>query len=238
MYYPTGGYTQFDMESHRANDPRIKRDFIENIKSNIYNSKSVYCSTTQEGNESFSFNGDPNTVTQFKVTIYTGGNLPSVNLVVNLKNNQNQTISTQTIPFTDPQSVIYQFSVFNLQKTTYSWNVSVQGAEYFSDYILIEWNEDRSSNPDTTIVHIDNPYVGGLRVKKIAHYDGINQQPALVKEYEYLLSDGITSSGSLGTFRNIPMVCTTILSQFVCRRWMSRQNTELILIMAESQMLL
>lgn len=51
----------------------------------------------------------------------------------------------------------------------------------------------------TTYSHIQQ-YVGGLRVKKISDYDGVASQPATVKEYEYTMPNGTTSSGVLGCF--------------------------------------
>lgn len=43
-------------------------------------------------------------------------------------------------------------------------------------------------------------YVGGLRARKISDYDGISPDPVQIKEYKYLMEDGVTSSGALGTY--------------------------------------
>ena len=200
IIYPTGGYTQFEMEANKAYDSRLKKDIITNIQIQFPNSRSVHCSNTQAGSEGFTFEGDLNSTTPVTVSFYTGGNPSSTNLIVQLKNSSNQVVNTQSIPFSDPMSVTHSFSIYNLAAGNYTWNVSVQGADYFDDYIQIEWTEQRTQNPDTTIVHIDNPYIGGLRIKSIKNYDGINSLPSSIREYEYLLEDGVTSSGALGTY--------------------------------------
>ncbi len=200
MYYPTGGYTQFEMESHVAYDTRLKRDIITNIRTQYSSTMSVYCSNTQNGSEAWHYGGDANVYTNFKVKFYTSFNPTSATLTMQLKNSLNQVVNTQVIPFSSELEASQQISIYNLAQGNYTWNASVQGVDYFSDYVTIEWTESRVNNPDTTILHINNPNVGGLRIKSIKDFDGIAATPVSAREYDYLLEDGITSSGALGTY--------------------------------------
>lgn len=197
--YPTGGYTDFEMEAHKVKDTRVTRTAIGAINTQFPKSRSVYCSKTQPGSESFSYTGDVGMVTPVEVQFYTGGNPTSATLTLQLRNASNQVISSQVMAFNDPMSVTHQFNVSGLVAGNYTWNASVSGVDYFEDYVSVSWTE-KKLHGDTTYVQIDNPYVGGLRVKSIKNYDGISTEPATGIEYAYLLEDGVTTSGTLGTY--------------------------------------
>jgi len=200
MTYPTGGYTDFEMEAHKVYDPRLTYNYITNIKTQFETGLSgLYCSNTTSGWQPFEFGADPNVNTSFTVKFPTGG-ISSNNIILELKNSANQVVNTQTIPFAVDYTMEYNFSIYNLAAGNYTFHASLQGSDYFDNYLLIEWTETRLNNPDTIYAYVDKPYVGGLRVKSIKAYDGINSMPASTREYEYLKEDGLTSSGALGTY--------------------------------------
>ncbi|SEK54635.1 RHS repeat domain-containing protein [Parapedobacter koreensis] len=61
------------------------------------------------------------------------------------------------------------------------------------------WMNKQFTVGGNTYSHIQQ-YVGGLRVKKISDYDGVSTTPVQVKEYEYVMPNGTTSSGMLGVY--------------------------------------
>ena len=62
----------------------------------------------------------------------------------------------------------------------------------------LRWREDTHQPQVRTYTH-EQPHVGGLRVKKIADYDGISATPVSVRQYAYVKEDG-TSSGVLASY--------------------------------------
>lgn len=89
-----------------------------------------------------------------------------------------------------------------LMPGTYTITSYTQGLNNYYTYIDFRWRETRIANPVTETGTIGDKqlYVGGLRVKKISDYSDNSTVPSLVKEYEYVLGDGTTSSGTLGIY--------------------------------------
>lgn len=201
--YPTGGYTEFDMEAHLVKDPRLEKEIIQRHSSRFFQ-KSTYCSSTTPGSITINgFQGDPNSVTQFKIYSF----LPSYDcngsncyLLAELKNSSSQVINTQNIPLQPGTDIDHSFGVYNIPAGNYTMTLTAFYPENFGSYIDIEWTEVRLQNPDTNIIHDYRPYVGGLRVKSIRNYDNISTTPVSRIDYDYLKEDGATTSGTLGTY--------------------------------------
>lgn len=203
MIYPTGGYTVFEMEANQAKDDRTDKN-VEIKITRFDNSRSIYTTTSGQSSENFTFNGDPNTNTSFKVKFFPGGySCPgsTCNLEVDIVNSSNTVVRHEVIPFSSLTTEIeHDFSVYNLPTGNYTWRTYTNGVLDFADYVSIEWTEIRDINYETQIQHIYKPYVGGLRVKSIKDYDNISSNTVSSREYEYLKEDGVTSSGGLGSY--------------------------------------
>jgi YD repeat-containing protein len=199
--YPTGGYTDFEMEANTSEDPRLSDTSVTYIKDKNFD-LSLYCSSSAPATEPFTFNGDQGTTTQFNVNIYQSpgctGAATNCNFIVQVKNSSNQVLTTQTIKNDGSyQYKDYSFTLSNLAKGNYSWYVYTTGMNY-NNYMTVSWKEVHNLNPDTIKSVIKNLYVGGLRVKSIKTYDAINAMPASVRLFEYTQENSTKSSGSLG----------------------------------------
>jgi YD repeat-containing protein len=198
--YPTGGYTDFQMECNTSEDPRLLDSTVIVIKEKTF-SMGIHCSNSAPATEAFTFNGDAGTSTAFNINVFLSGSCNSGSdcyFIVQIKNSSNQVINTQTI--TNDNSNTYKdqsFNLSNLAKGTYYWYVYTVGMTY-DNYMTMTWKEDRSQNPEIIKTYKKQLYVGGLRVKSIQHYDGISSLPSSTQVFEYLKEDGTVSSGSLG----------------------------------------
>lgn len=203
MTYPTGGYTEFEMEANVADDFRLRRD-ITLKHTHVNGSLSIACSNTTPGSESFTFNGDPGSYTKFSISFYPGSyacaDVNNCKLIAEIRNNSNTPVTTQQIPFTQDLSVYHEFSLLNLAPGTYTCHLQTQGVTNFQDYVSLEWTEIREQNPDSTVINDYRPYVGGLRVKAIRDYDGIKSTPVTSRLYDYVKEDGTSTAGGLGTY--------------------------------------
>ncbi|QCR24497.1 RHS repeat domain-containing protein [Pontibacter sp. SGAir0037] len=74
------------------------------------------------------------------------------------------------------------------------------GGLQFENYVQVKWREVNAGTSSTVTLRHLQPWVGGLRAKKLTDYDGISTTPARVREYAYVLEDGVTSSGALGAY--------------------------------------
>ncbi|PSL18770.1 RHS repeat domain-containing protein, partial [Chitinophaga ginsengisoli] len=104
-----------------------------------------------------------------------------------------------TSPFT--QSSV-TFSVPNLVKGT-QYRIrcyyNMLPVSNYNAVAQLKWREKQSQTSHTVTYSHKQPFVGGLRAKKIIDYDGISTAPAMVREYEYKEESGL-SSGVLATY--------------------------------------
>lgn len=95
-------------------------------------------------------------------------------------------------------------------KLTASFN---QNPARFADfYFIATWKSEKAS--DSTI---QQRYTGGIRVKTIADYDGINHANDVIKNYEYLKEDG--SGLSSGSIIGFPIPNNFLMQGFLNRYW-------------------
>jgi len=206
--YPTGGYTEFEMEANQAVDPRLGAEITyAKEKYSREDAITVECSSSGSYSENFIFQGDPNSQTDFTVRIPSVSSLDcnstSCKVVLEIKDSSGLVINRL---YYDPPIGSYapehEFPMTILMPgETYTVTTYTQGLSNYYTYIDFRWRETRIENPVTvhgTIGH-KQLYVGGLRAKRISDYNSSSAVSALVKEYDYTLADG-TSSGTLGIY--------------------------------------
>ncbi|WP_423149759.1 hypothetical protein, partial [Rubrolithibacter danxiaensis] len=203
--YPTGGSTTFEFESNKAVDDRLNQEInVVEQKSSRNASMGISCNSQTATVTSFSFEGDPNSPTEFNIITpaYSTSASNLVSFKLEVRNSSGLLIDVyQLTPASGSTPTTHQFSKSNLSPGTYEITTYVTGLTDFSGYIDFRWLETRLQNPvhvTSTIGH-NQVYAGGLRVKKIIDYSD-SGSPAKIKEYEYLLDDNITSSGTLGVY--------------------------------------
>lgn len=205
MIYPTGGYTEFEMEANTAVDAWLNKAVVAQIP-NPYTEYStnepITSSTNPGGTASFTFQGENNTSTLFELSVNPYiQNCSSCGVKFELYNSNGGLMSTQIIAYPSPNSnrPTLNFGIVNLTKgATYTFKMYVTGLSNYYDYAEIRRKE--TNPPGTTIdgsFGSNQLYVGGLRAKKITDYTATGAV-ASSREYEYVLEDGSTSSGSLG----------------------------------------
>lgn len=209
MTYPTGGYTVYDMEANTAKDNWLEQNETVTTTNPPYSDKSMNEGLNSDNypaaNIPFTFQGETNTNTPFEVTINPLSGNCSSGCAIKLEfyDSSNVLLNTQQINFTDPSPDPYQITKqftlnYLIKNQTYyirAYTVNVTG---YYDYMQIKWREtNQGSSSTVTLSHVQ-PYVGGLRTKKISDYTANGQAPAQTREYEYVTEDGLTSSGSLG----------------------------------------
>lgn len=201
MKYPTGGYTDFEMEANTAEDPRLADTTYTIVKQKSF-SQGLYVSTGTPGSLPFTFNGDAGSTTAFNVNLFQNGTCTGGSsicyFVIEVRNSSNQVIKTTTIENDGSvQYKDYPFSISNMQPGNYSFYVYVQNMDY-QNYITLSWTELHNNRPDTTMTVTKDLYIGGLRIKSIKDYDGINASPASARTYDYVKKNSTVSSGALG----------------------------------------
>lgn len=198
--YPTGGYTDFEMEANQAEDPRLIDSTYNIIKEKSYN-KGMYLSNNAASTETFTFAGDAGSTGTFNVEIFQNGSCSgssSCSFVIQLKNSANQVLKSTTIASDgSSQYKNYTFTVANMQPGTYSFYAYTQNMIY-DNYINFTWTESHNNHPDTTITVVREWYIGGLRARSIKDYDGIHSWPASGRTYEYTKKNSTESSGAMG----------------------------------------
>lgn len=208
MSYPTGGSTVFDMEANRAKDNWLEQNETVTTTLPPYSYQNTTISVSSDnypsGTQTFLFQGENSTSTNFDITINPlGGSCSSgCSITFEIYNASNGLISTQQINFTDPSPDPYHitksFSLSGLVKNqTYTIKAYTANLSGYNDYAQINWRETNAGGTSTiTLTHVQE-FVGGLRAKKVSDFTDNGTQLAQVKEYEYLNEDG-TSSGALG----------------------------------------
>lgn len=202
--YPTGGYTIFEMEVNKAKDNWLEQNLPVTVQLPPYTDRSINESLNSDQSPSqfpFTFKGENNTTTQFKLTVYPDGSGSSSAIKFELYNNANQIQSTQQVNFSasnvDP--IERSFSINNLIKNAnYYFKVYTINLSQYYNYTEINWREiNPGGSYDTVLRHVQ-PFVGGIRAKRILDYSENGGSAVKVREYEYTMEDGITSSGALG----------------------------------------
>jgi hypothetical protein len=216
--YPTGGYTEFEMEANRAVDPRLNQQvsFIQQIYS--YNgTKTAYCTSNTNTTTSFDFNGDPNSQTEFTIQIPSSSSIncnSTCKVIIEIRNSSNLLIDLRSYdPPVGSFSPQYTFTNSSLVPGTYQIITYTQGLSNYIAYIDFRWKEVRLQNPIQIpqTLGTNQLFVGGLRVKSVSDYTQGSASPASIREYSYLLNDNTTSSGTLGFY--------PVYSNKICYLW-------------------
>ena len=207
--YPTGGYTVYDMEPNTAKDNWLEQNETVTITSPPFTDKELNEPLNSDiypaANIPFVFEGEGNTTTAFAITINPLGGTCSSSCAIKFEiyNSSNDLVTSEQINFADPSPDPYQitrnFNLIGLVKgQTYyikAYTINVTG---YYDYVKISRREINAGTSSTVQLTHVQPFVGGLRIKKIADSDGIGSEPTQTREYDYVSEDGVTSSGSLG----------------------------------------
>nr|WP_068892977.1 hypothetical protein [Pedobacter panaciterrae] len=209
--YPTGGYTEFEMEANKAVDSWLNKAVTIEAP-NPYTEFSDNFSFNSTGTGYISnpiiYTGVSNANVQFTITtnpISNGCTSCSLKLEI-YKQGTSQLVNTQIMSLNSINSnpISKNFTLPNLiNGDSFYIKTYLTGFDYANNGHFYGYGElkRRQQNPPGTVITktfgTNQLYVGGLRAKKIIDYtaDGI---VAYSREYEYLLEDGVTSSGSLG----------------------------------------
>lgn len=202
IFYPTGGYTQFEMEANKAEDSRLRRTFYLRTAPEVTQDKYIYVQSNATSSEAFTINPDANTNTNFDVS-YNWGSYQcpgTCKMVVEIWNSSNQVLSSHDIPVIDNQTSIQgTFAKYNMTPGTYTFKIYITSVQGYAENVHIRIKEIRGQQPSTP-VQVYTPYVGGLRVKRIQDFTDAGAIPASSREYEYIKEDGTTTSGTLGVY--------------------------------------
>ncbi|MDQ0640951.1 YD repeat-containing protein [Pedobacter sp. W3I1] len=207
--YPTGGYTEFQMEANKAVDTWLNRAIVAQIPNpytEFQDGISFNSSGTGTNNPSFTYTGASNTNVQFTLSAspMVMGCLSCYLKIEIYKASSSLMYTSQTMNLNSSSSadITRNFTIANLQN----------GDSFYVRSFLIGYSESgtyygyaslsrRQQNPEGTTTPItlgtNQIYVGGLRAKKVTDYTAMGAV-ASSREYEYVLSDGSTSSGTLG----------------------------------------
>ncbi len=197
--YPEGGYSIFEYEANR---------YTENVTTTTTVSKTATVVVYGPGCNS---NYGPST----KTTTFT---IPSTYVSGSGKldvffspatqesgGNTNVKFDTETFlrpaPFTSGSTTSYvrNFSVNNhtLNATEYrSGNIGAYGCPWTS--ITASWKENSGTTTTPTI-----KYIGGLRIKSVKSYDGLNTNPVYTKLYQYENENVLVKEGNGSYVRGV-----------------------------------
>ncbi|NII83282.1 MULTISPECIES: hypothetical protein [unclassified Pedobacter] len=207
--YPTGGYTEFEMEANKAVDSWLNRAIVTQIPnpySDFQNGISFNSSTAGSDNPSFTYAGASNTNVQFTLSASPiAMDCASCSLKIELyKTGTSQLYSTQIMSLSTSSSadISKNFTIPNMQHGdsffVRAFLIDYTGSDIYYGYASLSRREQNPEGTATPVTLGTNQiYVGGLRAKKITDYTA-SGAVASSKEYEYVLADGLTSSGSLG----------------------------------------
>ncbi|WP_448105197.1 hypothetical protein [Pedobacter panaciterrae] len=209
--YPTGGYTEFEMEANKAVDIWLNKAVtIEtpNPYTEVSDNFSFNSTGTGDINSPFIYTGVSNANVQFTITTNPiSGGCSSCSLKLEIyKQGTSQLVSTQIMSLnsSNTNQISKNFTLANLiNGDSFYAKTYLTGFDYANNGHYYGYGElkRRQQNPSGTVITktfgTNQLYVGGLRAKKITDYTEAGTV-ASTREYEYLLEDGITSSGSLG----------------------------------------
>lgn len=205
--YPTGGSTVFELEANTAKDNWLEQNDTVTINLPPFEWKSlnegITSNTNPGANVPFIFNGNNNTSTDFEIRMNPIGGTCSGSCGIKFEvyNQSNEIVATQQANFNlSNYEQFLNFNILNLVKgQSYTIRCFTIGLSDYNEYLEIKWKEIYSGGSSKIVLSHVQPFVGGLRVKRILDYADNVSTPVVVKQYEYTLEDGITSSGTLGT---------------------------------------
>ncbi|NHA07846.1 RHS repeat protein, partial [Mucilaginibacter sp. HC2] len=205
--YPTGGYTVFEMEANTAKDVWLNQNETVTVQTPPFTDRSTSSGVSSSINPSatvpFVFQGENNTSTDFTIKgnpSATACTSSGCGIKFEFYNPSNQLLVTKILPFPsgDINQQTLSFSITNLIKgATYTVKCYTLNLSGYDDYVEIGWREINAGSSSQIVLSHVQRYVGGIRAKKITDYLP-NTTPATVREYQYVLEDGTTSSGALG----------------------------------------
>lgn len=205
IIYPTGGSTVFQMEPNQAYSNWLDQKFTTTVPGPDKENKntSAYVATGDPYGSDYatiSYNGLLNVMTNFKITAPTSGTCTGSGCKVFLEvyTPTGNLLTSKDFPYSNTDGVSGTFSLTNMVKGNYKFVFYTVGLQGFATYVNVEWVETIEPKPVTVVYAHKQPFVGGLRVKRILDYANGNEQPISEREYEYLSEDGLRSSGSLG----------------------------------------
>lgn len=210
IVYPTGGWTEFLLEPNEANDGWLNQSFSVVVNDPPYLDKiETYSLSTSNGvpayqDTYFTFNGEPD-ATQFTLTLQpsTFGQTCNGSCLVRIEVFPPTGNAVVTKDFTSPltQSSV-SFGLPNLLKGTQyriRFYYNLLNISSYNAVAKLQWKEKQAQTSHTENYSHLQPYVGGLRARKISDYDGSSSDPVAVREYEYKAENG-QSSGVLATY--------------------------------------
>jgi YD repeat-containing protein len=217
IQYPTGGHTDFELEANQAVDGWLSQNFSVTLPSTITNRVentvlSVYDNSPPYKDSYFTFNGTKGGYVEFSLSISkvyapevpNGPGILRVEVFPTTGLTQNSIAHVDfTYPFatTEQNTKLFTLPEVGAQGTQYRLrfyfnNLGIKNLS--ANQAQLRWIENTSQTQVQTYSH-NQAYVGGLRVKKIADYDGISTEPVSVRQYAYVKEDG-TSSGVLASY--------------------------------------
>ncbi|MXV13921.1 hypothetical protein [Hufsiella ginkgonis] len=209
MTYPTGGYTVFELEANTAKDNWLNARDTITVNAPPTTAKNMYLGinsgNSPAGSQTFYFEGESSTNTkfEFKINHLQNTSCTTCSVVFEIRNPSNVLMGSQQVYFsdatTDPYYVTKTLTLGNLVKnTTYTIYAYTTNLTSYFEPAEINWTETGAGSTSQMVIGHTQPYVGGLRAKRILDYTGPDTDPAQIKEYEYTKDDNISTSGALG----------------------------------------
>ncbi|PRD44539.1 hypothetical protein C5745_19365 [Sphingobacterium haloxyli] len=205
MSYPTGGYTIFDFEPNTAVDEWLNKVVVDAVTDpyvNYSNNISINSNANPSAKYSFVYNGssDGNLTLEFHINPWLSG-CSNCGIRFELVGSNGSLVRSYMHSFPSPNANV-QVATMNIgavnKGTYFDLNIYVVGIQNYHDYMVINRRELDRSIPIEPVVRPDRElYVGGLRLREIQDYSSSGELVS-TREYEYLLEDGETSSGTLG----------------------------------------
>jgi YD repeat-containing protein len=211
IIYPTGGWTEFLLEPNEANDGWLNQSFSVVVNDPPYLDKiESYSLSTSNGvpayqDTYFTFNGEPDGGTQFTLSLQPSafGQTCNGTCVMRIEVFPPTGSALISRDFTSPLSPSsISFTLTNPVKGTQyriRFYYNLLSVSNYNAIAQLKWKEKQAQTSHTVNYSHIQPYVGGLRAKKISDYDGTSAIPVSVKEYEYKAENG-QSSGILATY--------------------------------------
>lgn len=205
--YPTGGYTVFDMEANQAKDNWLDQKFTRTVTwETTYTTKNAsehLVSGSPHGScfVYVPFTGSLNTTTQFTITAPNSASTCNggCTLEAEIYNASGALLATRSASYGSSSDATIIFDMPNLQHEEYKIVLYTTGVANYDGYVNVSWRETNLGGSNQVTYEHFQPYVGGLRVKRIADYVPGTLNPASERTYEYVMEDG-SSSGKLGVY--------------------------------------
>jgi YD repeat-containing protein len=199
--YPTGGYSQFDFETNRAGNNKL---IFNSVGTNyiIFGDSNG----TPDNSKVFTINRQPNNQTlniKFILRSWCPQTAVTCSFIFKIKSIDNATTYT-TVQFAHSEIGTTKTAPLNLPNGQYqlTWQFDSASACTCMDEFGYSVFYD-------TIIADSTQLGGGIRIKKITNYDGVNHANDVVKQYKYLDSQGKSSgyAAVLPTFSYATINC-------------------------------